>query len=360
MGDSVTLCQGDLTTALSYFWHPVCTTEELAAAPNDVLGVRLLGRELVVGDLGSGRLACLVDRCLHRSTRLSIGSVDAGAIRCSYHGWRWAADGQCIDIPTAPHIAISPRACVESFAVQERYGLIWVCLNTEAGTTVPSCPAFEDPDMVLVAGVPYTWPVAVGRRVENFTDLSHFAWVHDGTLGRRDQPVPPIPSVRRADGALRFDYVSPELETQESVALMGYSDYHVIMPGTVNIAFDIAGQAGVRRHLWMTASPLDSGSCRTFWLVARNDAHQSDEHEIMAFQGRVLEEDAPVVCNQLSEFPLDVGAELSVKADRVSIEYRRWMQELVMAAQNGPAMVRSALYGTSGQTLPRELDDVVR
>jgi vanillate O-demethylase monooxygenase subunit len=232
---------------------------------------------------------------------------------------------------------------VPSFSVSAHYGLIWVRLDDRAGTPVPRCPAFEDSTMKVVAGKPYIWPVAAGRRVENFTDLSHFAWVHDGTLGRRDQPVPPTPEVRRSEGALRFEYISPELDEQVAVALMGRSDYHVIMPGTVNIEFEIAGQPGVRRHLWMTASPIDSATCRTFWFVARNDRHEEPDDQLMAFQDLVLREDAPVVCNQEPEFPLAARQELSVKADKVSIEYRRWLVELVAAAGQGGEALRSSL-----------------
>lgn len=343
------LTQEDLTTALAYFWHPVCTLDELTTAPGAVLAVRLLDRELVVADLGSGRLACLIDRCLHRSTRLSVGCVDQETIRCAYHGWRWSFDGRCVEVPSAPDSPISSRARLEAFEVETHYGLVWVRLDASAGTTVPPCPAMEDPAMKVVAGTPYTWPVAAGRRVENFTDLSHFAWVHDGSLGRRDCPTSPVPPVGRAEGALRFVYQPPRLSRQIDVALVGRSDYRVVMPATVDIKFDIAGKPGVQSHLWMTASPLDSGSCRTFWFVARNDGHDQADEEFLAFQDRVLREDEVVVCNQAPEFPLSWGDELSVRADRVSIEYRRWLIDLVLAAREDPERLRSAVAGPSGR-----------
>ena len=52
----------------------------------------------------------------------------------------------------------------------------------------------------------------------------------------------------------------------------------------------------------------------------------------MAFQELILREDEPVVCNQdPPELPLD-ASEVSVRTDRVSIEYRRWLRELALAA----------------------------
>ena len=49
---------------------------------------------------------------------------------------------------------------------------------------MPPHPAFDDETLHVVEGDPYTWAVSAPRRVENFVDLAHFAWVHDGTLGR--------------------------------------------------------------------------------------------------------------------------------------------------------------------------------
>ena len=344
-----------LDRAFELFWHPVCTVDELAAGGGRPLPVTLLGRELAVADLGGGRVAAMADRCLHRSTRLSVGWVEDGAIRCAYHGWRWAGDGRCVEIPSLPDGPIPPRACIPAYDAELAYGLVWVRLDPSAGTSIPACPAWDDITMKVVAGAPYTWPTAAGRRVENFVDLAHFAWVHDGTLGRRDQPVPPLPTIARADGELRFSFDPPEMET-EDVALFGHSRYRVPMPCTVDIEFHLA--TGARRHLWMTASPIDMASCRSFWLVARDDGHDEDDDAHLAFQAVVLEEDLPVVTNQVPpELRLDArdeGFELSVRTDRVSIEYRRWLRELSHAAAStepGPA-VAALLAGADDLAAP--------
>lgn len=319
-----------LDGALELFWHPVCTRTELAAIDGRPLAIRLLGRDLAVADLGGGRLAAVTDRCLHRSTKLSVGWVDDGAIRCAYHGWRWAADGRCVEIPSMPDGPIPPKACIDAFEAVWAYDLVWVRLDPSAGTAVPACPAWDDTTMRVVAGVPYTWPTSALRRVENFVDLAHFAWVHDGTLGRRDVPVPPLPTIQRCAGEMRFTYDPPDMATDDT-ALFGHSRYRLGMPGTVDIEFHL--DSGARRHLWMTASPHDPGSCRSFWFVARDDGHGEVDADHLAFQALVLAEDLPVVCNQdPPELRLEPGAELSVRTDRVSVEYRRWLRELAEAA----------------------------
>jgi phenylpropionate dioxygenase-like ring-hydroxylating dioxygenase large terminal subunit len=328
----------DLDRALEVFWHPVCTLGELAAVAPQPLAVTLLGRRLAIADLGpagAAQPAAFIDRCAHRSTRLSVGWTEpgdeaaCGTLRCAYHGWRFGADGRCVDIPALDGAPIPPRARVETFDTKVGYGLVWTRIDPSAGTDLPAHPAYDDPSMRCLEGTPYTWPTSAPRRVENFVDLSHFAWVHDGTLGRRDKPVVPVPDVRRVNGELRFSFDPPSMDAEET-ALFGHSRYRMPMPCSVDIEFFLS--SGARRRLWMTASPIDATSCRTFWSVARDDDLDGDDTAYLAFQQVVLDEDEPVVCNQdPAEMQLDPAFEVSVRTDRVSIEYRRYLRDLAYA-----------------------------
>ena len=174
------------------------------------------------------------------------------------------------------------------------------------------------------------------------------------TDSRCPAAVPPVPAMTRVAGELRFAFDPPEPDQLDPAALFGASSYRLILPLTVDIDFAVAGRPGVRRRLWMTASPLDPGSCRSFWFLARSDGHDEPDELHLAFQDRVLAEDEPVVCNQVPpEFPLESGAEISVRTDRVSIEYRRWLLELVRAGRQGggPALA-AALLGSAAVVAP--------
>ena len=195
---------------LEHFWHPVCTRAEMAEAAPHPLAVRLLGRDLAVADVG-GAVMAAVDRCPHRSTRRSVGYIEPGSIRCAYHGWRYSTEGACVEIPATPDGPLPVGPCLETFEVDIAYDIVWVRIDGSAGTRIPANPAWDDTSMRVLMGAPYTWPTSALRRVENFVDLAHFAWVHDGTLGRRDEPVPPIPVVTRVDGELRFHYDPPPM-----------------------------------------------------------------------------------------------------------------------------------------------------
>ena len=331
-----------LARAFELFWHPVCTADELAIVGEQPLAVQLLGHRIAIARTAAGAVLALADRCLHRSTKLSVGRVDGDTIRCAYHGWRWDAAGRCVEIPSMPLGPIPERACIRSYDVTERYGLVWVRIDGGASTELPAHPAFDEASgMRIVAGEPYTWPVGAPRRVENFVDLAHFAWVHDGSLGRRDEPVPPIPTITRHAGEMRFEFDPPEMAVEDT-ALFGHSEYRMPMPLTVSIEFWIGN--GARRHLWMTASPVDMATTRTFWTVSRTDDLDGDDAPHMAFQARVLAEDEPVVANQdPPEMHLEPGFEMSVRTDRVSIEYRRWLTQLAAAAALGPAELAACI-----------------
>ena len=103
---------------------------------------------------------------------------------------------------------------------------------------MPECPLWDAAAFHVIEGQPYTWPVGGPRRVENFVDLAHFAFVHDGSLGRRDDPVPPLPDIARVGGELRFVYEPPELVVDPS-AMFGRSQYRIVMPLTVDIEFEL-------------------------------------------------------------------------------------------------------------------------
>ncbi len=133
-------------------WHPVAAAGNLVAgAP---LQAHLLGQELVLWRDASGRAHAWKDRCPHRGTRLSIGHVSNDQLVCKYHGWRFGTDGRCTLIPSQPGHAIPDRACVVTYACQENYGLVWVCLGLSRQPVVPF-PEYADSHLRKVLCGPY-------------------------------------------------------------------------------------------------------------------------------------------------------------------------------------------------------------
>src|SRR5580700_7211664 len=88
--------------ALRRAWHPVARSAEVTTTPTRV---RLLGQDWALVRLPEGDggcvLAAFVDRCPHRRAPLSAGSVNGTVLRCGYHGWCFAPDGTCTEIPSS-------------------------------------------------------------------------------------------------------------------------------------------------------------------------------------------------------------------------------------------------------------------
>jgi Vanillate O-demethylase oxygenase C-terminal domain len=149
---------------------------------------------------------------------------------------------------------------------------------------------------------------------------------------------------------LRFNHDPPAYpEGMAATAMLASRRYRMPMPCTVDIEF--VNPDGRRRQLWMTASPPDDETSRSFWSVCRTDDLAGDDRDHLAFQAVVTAEDEPVVsAHAPAALPRETGTELSVRTDKVSIEYRCWLQELALAALSGP----SAYAGALGVTQRRE------
>jgi len=322
---------------LRHFWHPVCTKVELETANPSGLGplaVTLLGERLVIANL-NGEIVAMEDRCAHRFAALSTGTVVGNNLRCNYHGWKYGRDGVVNHTPACPEQPIPRKACAKSYECEVKYDLVWVRLDSSWDCTdIPYCSDWDAPGMRSIVGDPYTWNTSAERRWENFTDLSHFAYVHPGTLYDPAYDRPPIPAVDRVDGELRFAILPPQdmLDNLPENAPIGSFTYRCSMPYTINLKIQLYRDSSIFT-LWTTSSPVDATHCRNFMIISRADKENDPDHAHKAFQKLVLSEDEPIIESQWpAEISLD---EVSLVTDKVSNQYRKWLRELSVAATNG-------------------------
>jgi phenylpropionate dioxygenase-like ring-hydroxylating dioxygenase large terminal subunit len=167
-------------------WHPLAALDELHGKP---IGRRLLGTPIVLFR-SEGRPVAMLDRCPHRALKLSDGCVRAGTIACPYHGWRFGADGRCVEVPGSDAV---PAVAVRVLPIEVRAGLIWTCL-AETPPPFPRLPTLVD-DPTLDH---FQWRVAPSQMrlldaIENMLDASHPHYVHPwflrGTKKRRAMRV---------------------------------------------------------------------------------------------------------------------------------------------------------------------------
>ena len=165
-------------------WHPVALSKELKEG--GISAARVLEEDIVLWRL-KGEVLAWRDLCLHRGTRLSLGRVENDNLVCPYHGWVYNSEGQCIRIPAHPDQAPPKKARAQSYRVQERYGMVWISLGDPAHD-IPSFPEWDEPNYHKTFCGPYHIRASAPRLLENFVDVAHFPFVHDGLLGDQRHP----------------------------------------------------------------------------------------------------------------------------------------------------------------------------
>lgn len=326
--------------SLRNFWHPIAYSGDVGEQP---VAAQLCGTELVVARI-DGEARVFEDLCAHRGSKLSLGRViDGCQIECPYHGWRYDAEGNCVLAPQRPDLAAHLRAKVKRYNAREEYGLIWACLADEPHYPFPTFAAWDNPRCHHVPVPAPDWACSAARRVENYTDYSHLAIVHDGFLANRDEPEVPDHRVWKEETKLCCEQDSEswtKVPLSDAEALGGWregedkftryrTDWTVSMPLTVDLTVTL--EHGGRYFLLFHPTPLSPKSSRNFTIAARDFGDpERDEEEVAAFEQVIYEQDRPIVESQRPEqLPEDLSEEMHLKGvDSFSISYRRWLLAL--------------------------------
>ena len=312
-------------------WHPVAEVEAVRAAP---LAARLLGENLVVWRDASGALQAWPDRCPHRGARLSLGRVQDGRLECPYHGWQFDARGQCVHVPALPTFTPPAANRVKTYEACERHGLVWVRL-APSRDDLPCFDAEDDARLRKLNCGPYEVETSAPRLVENFLDMAHFAFVHEGWLG--DRAAPAIEDYRIEDTACG-------MRATGCKAWQPQSNLHSTAPAQVEYTYEVTGPytavltkvpeagstavAGWREAIGLFVCPVDPERSRVWFRLAVADFETSNE-KLRSFQDTIFLQDQPVLESQVPKcLPLDLRAELHTSADRASSAYRRFLSRL--------------------------------
>ncbi|QIL81201.1 aromatic ring-hydroxylating dioxygenase subunit alpha [Diaphorobacter sp. HDW4A] len=312
-------------------WHPVAQSHEvLQDAP---LSVQLLDQPVVLWRNNEGAVQAFVDRCPHRGARLSMGRVENGHLECPYHGWQFASGGQCVKVPAVPDFVPPATQRVKAFDVQEAYGLVWVWLEQgEAATELPRFVGEEDAHLRKVNCGPYDVAASAPRIIENFLDMSHFGFVHEGWLGSRDATAMATYKVENtATGVLATGCkaVQPQSNLHSTQAAEVEYTYEVTAPYTAvltKIPEEGSSKQGWREAIGLFICPLTADTSRVWFRLAVADFESTDA-QLREFQHTIFVQDQPVLESQLPKaLPLDPRAEMHSVADRMSSAYRRYLK----------------------------------
>lgn len=328
--------------ALRHCWHPVALAADVV--DGEPMGVELLGERWCVVRLG-GSLAAFPDACPHRLSPLSAGTVEGDTLRCAYHGYRFAADGKCVEIPAIdPALPIPKGAhCSTAAGVQEHLGLIWIA-PAQPLTALPEVPEHHDPTFVHCPLPPLEWNASAAQMADNFLDVAHLPFVHLGTFGEADDKLVADYSVDR-DG-WRFTVVHRHHTKALADSMDTDDDYRIVerellyvftAPHHVYLRIGYTEEDAVLT-ISFCHQPVNATTTRLFCTDYRNDIPDTAEAraEAVAFQLAVAAEDKTLLERiHRKAVPLGPGKEYHSKADRITLEMRRVLADLVAATATG-------------------------
>src|SRR5437763_7547824 len=125
------------------YWLPALLAEELPEADCPPVRLKLLGEELVAFRTTSGTPAVLDTWCPHRNANLFWGRNEEDGLRCVYHGWKFNAEGACVDMPNEPpRSRFAEKIRQPAYPAVDRGGFIWVYMGP-ADARPPDLPHFE-------------------------------------------------------------------------------------------------------------------------------------------------------------------------------------------------------------------------
>ena len=107
------------------YWIPAAMSSELErdGAPTRIM---MLGERLIAFRDSSGRVGIMDHRCPHRCASLFLGRNGENGLRCVYHGWKFDAAGNCVDMPSVPaHQDFKEKVKAKAYPAMERAGVGW-------------------------------------------------------------------------------------------------------------------------------------------------------------------------------------------------------------------------------------------
>lgn len=161
------------------YWIPVVPASDLTEPGGRPLRVKLLGEDLVLFRTGGGKVGLIGAYCPHRLAPLYFGRVEEDGLRCPYHGWKYAPNAKCLDMPNVP----PAQRCTEEvqhsgYPCVERGGIIWTYMGL-----AKEVPALPDLEFLRVSSENQHYRLFFQncnylQALEGGIDPTHVMWLH--------------------------------------------------------------------------------------------------------------------------------------------------------------------------------------
>lgn len=324
-------------------WYAPAASSEV---DRDLLPVRAAGLPVVLFRTEAGTAVALEDRCAHRAYPLSAGELIGDTVRCGLCGFVYGTDGQCVSVPTQPHVPYGAQ--VASYPVREADGLVWVWLGEPGRAAlhrIPDLPWLDDDGWSTVSGEEDVLASFLLLH-ENFADVTQVPFVAPdiapSVLGTTPPPLEVV--VSETSVSLHRDFPpAPLPEWQaEIVGCPLDAPYRTEQSGFFPSPavwvdhWDAQAQDGtwIRLRFTHLVTPIDESSSRLLWAVSRDFAlgnravDQYLDGIFTDYYDRVI--DAMEIAQDVLEID-GPGPEVNVNADAVGLKVREIVAALLTA-----------------------------
>ena len=323
------------------FWYPVGRSEDLVAA--EPLRVQVLGLPFVAFRDSAGHAHVLSDTCIHRGGALSAGKVSGDHVVCPYHGWEYAGDGRCTRVPSLGDKKPPARAKVDSYPVEERYGIVFAFLGDLPEAERP--PIYDVEEYGTDGWKSELYILDVNcyyeRSVENGLDPIHNEFVHPlqgAPMMSPEAQAKPVP-VTEIPWGTKFFVPFPgkgdedtTLATQRAGEPAGAAgSWHQGPNQLVTWIEFMMQEDGTRTafHQYFFEQPIDDSHTRIFFLNVRNWLLEDDKDAtVRDVTMRIVEEDIGILEKlEPVRTPETNTKEVLVPGDHAVVRYRESLRD---------------------------------
>ena len=194
-------------------------------------------------------------------------------LRCPFHGWRWAGDGRCTDVPYAKKIPALAK--IGAWETREQNGYVMIWHHAEGKPPefeVPQIPEATDPQYYKYKRVRWELATHIQEMYENAVDIQHFAHVHGMQIERVNW---------QGDGAIATLVLDLKRDASQQTNEAGESSFRSFMYGPGLSLTRVTGRmAGVSIQ---TLTPLDDELCEVVHTYYAKKAEPATKAELEGF-----------------------------------------------------------------------------
>src|SRR5438270_9624939 len=162
---------------LRRYWLPAVMSSEVPEPDGAPVRVKLLGESLVAFRDTSGRVGLIDEYCPHRGASLWLARNEECGLRCIYHGWKFNADGECLEQMNEP-VSFAQKISTPAYPTVEAGDVVWAYMGPRE--LMPPPPHFEWTQVPAthrhVSQVVQEWNW--GQALEGGIDPSHVPILH--------------------------------------------------------------------------------------------------------------------------------------------------------------------------------------